>query len=516
MMKYNSECTKLHERNFRKYGLDMNLNVSLASFLVVILFAAFVLIGKDTAADCLYNIRVEMTERFNVWFVVILNITLLFVILLGVSRLGKIRIGGKNARKEYSNIAWYSMLFSAGIGIGIFFYGIAEPIYHLSIPEGLTSVDAYSPFRVMYLHWGFHAWAVYAVVAIAIGYFSYSLGMPISIRSVFYPILKDKIYGIIGDIIDTVAVLSVLFGLSTSLGLGASQINAGLNFVFGISISNNVQLLIIGIITFVATLSVVSGISRGIRFLSIWNVRVSLILLGFILVMGPTIYILNRFLGGFSSYMLEIVHLGTFVGSSRDEVVWQSGWTIFYWAWWFSWSPFVGMFIARISKGRTVREMVTGTVLLPSIVCFFTMTILGASGLYYNEVNSGIMTEAINNNLSTSLFVLLGQMFGNGGLNIIVSNIAISAIVLFFVTSSDSGSLVVDFLTSGGNANTPKTQRVFWAVMEGAIAASVLVLGGKMALSSLQAVVIIMGLPFSVMFVVMIYSIIKSLQEEIT
>jgi choline-glycine betaine transporter len=361
------------------------------------------------------------------------------------------------------------------------------------------------------MHWGFHPWAVYSLVAIGIGYFSFNKGLPVTIRSLFYPILKDKIYGITGDIIDTVAVLSVLFGLSTSLGLGARQINAGLNSVFNLPISGTVQVTLIVVITFIATLSVVSGISKGIKLL---NIRLSGVLLLLIFLIGPTTIIFQDFIFGFYRYVIDFFQLGTYVATEQSDVIWQSGWTIFYWAWWFSWSPFVGLFIARISRGRTIREIIIGVTIIPTIIISFVMTILGSTGLYLDNIKDGLMSDAISNDLATSLFVMLNNISSNQYVVLLLSVMAIIAIILFFVTSSDSGSLVVDNLTSGGKLDSPKTQRVFWACMEGFIAAAVLVLGGTTALNTLQSIIIITGLPFSIMLVMMLVSLVIQLVKD--
>jgi choline/carnitine/betaine transport len=407
------------------------------------------------------------------------------------------------------------MLFSAGIGIGIFFYGISEPIYHLNVPEALKT-SSYASLTTMYLHWGFHPWAIYSLVAIGIGYFSFNKGLPVTIRSLFYPLLKDRIYGIAGDIIDTIAVLSVLFGLSTSLGIGARQINAGLSSVFGIAISPTVQIILIIIITFVATLSVVSGISKGIKFLSNLNMRLSGLLMLAILIIGPTMVIFRDYFYSFYQYIIDFFQIGLFVAEDQQDIIWQSGWTIFYWAWWFSWSPFVGLFIARISRGRSIRQIIIGVTIMPTLIITFVMTILGSTGLYLNDVKNGVMTDAINDDLATSLFVMIDHIGSHPIVILILSLISIIAIILFFVTSSDSGSLVVDNLTSGGKLNSPKTQRVFWACMEGLIATAVLVLGGTKALNTLQSVIIIMGLPFSLMIITMLVSLIKQLIEDLS
>ncbi len=503
---------KLYAKNFKKFGFDMNLFVSLVSAILVLAFIGFTILMPNQSSEVFGNINNWIYTKFNWLFVLTINASFIFLIIVGLSKFGKIRLGGFKAKPEYSNFAWYAMLFSAGIGIGIFFYGVAEPIYHLNIPEGLSTGSSFDNFKIMYMHWGAHAWAVYGLVAVGLGYFAYNKGLPFSLRSLFYPLIKDKIFSIWGDIIDTVGVLSVLFGLATSLGLGAQQINSGLNYVFGVSINSTVQVILICVITFIATLSVVSGIAKGIKFLSEANTIISGIFLVAVLLLGPTIYILSTFFSSFGLYLKEFFNIGLYVGVDADTISWQGSWTIFYWAWWISWTPFVGTFIARISKGRTIREIAIGTVIIPTIIITFVMTILGAAGVYTNGINNGAIAKAIDANIATSMFEMIKYLVSSPVLKTVLSCVAIVAIVLFFVTSSDSGSLVVDNLTSGGKKDSPKTQRVFWAVMEGLIALSVLLLGGAAALKTLQAAVLITGLPFAVLLIIMIFSLAKELK----
>ncbi len=504
---------KLHERNFERYGLDMNVFVSLASAILVFGFIVITILFPNQTANTFDNAKTWITTKFNLWFVIVINISFFSLIILAFTKYGKVTLGYDNEKPQFKRFSWYAMLFSAGIGIGIFFFGIAEPIYNLNAPEGLQTSSYYS-LTTMYLHWGFHPWAIYSLVAIGIGFFSFNKGLPVTIRSLFYPIFKDKIFGLLGDVIDTIAVLSVLFGLSTSLGLGARQINAGFNAVFNVPISSGVQVVLIIAITFVATLSVVSGISKGIKILSELNIRLSGVLLLLVLLIGPTVVILQDYVVAFGSYLLNFIQLGTYVASTEADIQWQSGWTIFYWAWWLSWSPFVGLFIARISRGRSIREIVLGVTILPTIIITFVMTILGATGLHLNETTNGVMSQAISDDLATSLFVMIDNITNSNIVVVIMSLLSLVAIILFFVTSSDSGSLVVDNLTSGGKLDSPKTQRVFWACMEGFIAAAVLVLGGTKALTTLQSVIIIMGLPFSLMIVLILISLVKQLVED--
>lgn len=508
---------KLHDRNFKKLGLDMNPFVSIVSAILVLTFAFFTLTKPDASAAFFGGIKTSISTNFNWFFVLTVNIIFLFTIYLAISRFGKIRLGGVKAKPEFSNFAWYSMLFSAGIGIGVFFYGIAEPIYHLqNLPEQLKGTNPiYDAFKIMYLHWGFAPWAIYSLSAVALGYFAYNKKLPLSLRSLFYPIFKDKIFGLLGDIIDTLAVLAVLFGLATSLGLGSQQINSGLNYIFGIPMNYKVQVLLIIFITFIATLSVVSGVSKGIRILSEANFYISGAFLLLILLLGPTSYIFSTYFSSIGTYITEYFNISLFSATAKSDVAWQSGWTIFYWAWWVSWTPFVGTFIARISKGRTIREMVVGTVFVSSFIIFLAMTILGATGIYLNGVNNNVIVNAVNADLSSALFAMIHALLQSKILIGTLSFMGMIAVILFFVTSSDSGSLVVDNLTSGGKLDSPVSQRIFWAVMEGAIAASVLMLGGAKALTTLQSAVIITGLPFSLLMLVMCYSLFIELKKEL-
>ena len=505
---------KLYSKNFKKWGFDMNIFVSVVSAILVLAFIIFTIVKPDLSAKTFTDVNVSLNKNFNWLYVLTINLSFIFLIVVGTSKLGRIKLGGFTAKPEYSNFSWYAMLFSAGIGIGIFFYGVAEPIKHVNIPQGLRSSSAFDNFKVMYMHWGAHAWALYGLVAIGLGYFAYNKKLPFSFRSLFYPLIKNKIFGIWGDIIDTFAVLAVLFGLATSLGLGAKQINSGMNYVFGIPVNSTVQIILIVIITFIATLSVVSGISKGIKLLSQANTFISGALLVGILLVGPTVYILSTYLSSMGVYIKDFFSVSLFTATNPDDVIWQGSWTIFYWAWWISWTPFVGTFIARISKGRSIREIAIGTVVLPTIIITIAMTILGASGVYTNDLYNGVIAKAIDSNIATAMFEMFKYLIDSKVLQMIFSFVAIIAIILFFVTSSDSGSLVVDNLTSGGKKDSPKTQRVFWALMEGLIALSVLLLGGEDALKTIQSAVVITGLPFAILLIIMMYSLSKELKKS--
>lgn len=505
---------KLQARNFTKFGLDMNIFVSVVTAILVLGFIIYTISQPQASAAFFGGINTFINQHFNWLYVVTINGALMYLVFLGFSKYGKIRLGGYTAKPSFSDTAWYSMMFSAGIGIGIFFYGVAEPIYHLSIPTALDSPSNFDNFKVMFLNWGAHAWAIYGLLAIGLAYFSYNKGLPFAIRSLFYPLLKEKIYGIWGDIIDTVATLSVLFGLATSLGLGASQINAGLSYVFGVPNSSMVQLLLIVVITFIATLSVVSGVSRGIKWLSEVNIVVSALLLLAITLIGPTVYVLSTYLSSLGVYLRDFLNIGLFTAIKPDDVAWQGSWTIFYWAWWISWAPFVGTFIARISRGRTIRQVAFGILVVPTLAITFAMTILGASGVFVNEKFGGVIQKAIDTNVATSMFEMFNYLTDSGFLQIGLSIVTVIAITIFFITSSDSGSLVVSSLTSGGLETPPKIQRVFWALMEGTIAIAVLLIGGEEALLTIQSAVVILGLPFAIILLMIMLSMGKELKKS--
>lgn len=513
-MNLKKEKEKLYSRNFTKYGFDMNVFVSVVTALLVLAFSIFTILKPNVSAEFFGNANEAINRNFNWLYILTANASIAFLLFVGFSKFGNIRLGGYTAKPEFKDVSWFAMMFSAGIGIGIFFYGVAEPLYHLNLPTALQSNSAFDNFKVMYLHYGIHAWAIYIVFAIGLGYFSYNKGLPFAIRSLFYPLLKEKIYGMWGNIIDTVASLAVLFGLAVSLGLGASQINAGLNYVFGIPDTSQVKVFIIIFITIIATFSVVSGVSKGIKWLSEANLAITTTFLIAVTLIGPTVYIFSTYISSMGIYFRDIFSSGLFIAVTPEDVSWQGAWTIFYLAWWISWAPFVGTFIARISKGRTIRQLAIGGLAIPTLVVTLSMTILGASGVYLNELHDGAIALAIENDIAISLFEMFNYLTDSGVLQILLSIVAVIAVMIFFVTSSDSGSLVVCSLTSSGHSTVPKKQRVFWAFMEGSIAISVLLIGGEAALNTLQSAVIILGLPFSIILLIIIFSLAKELQRS--
>ncbi|MEO1070511.1 MAG: BCCT family transporter, partial [Cyanobacteria bacterium J06638_6] len=415
---------------------------------------------------------------------------------------------------EFPTFAWVAMLISAGMGIGLMFWSVAEPIYHFQDPPAMlgtiepnTAAAAQQAMAITFFHWGLHAWGIYALVGLSLAFFAFNWGLPLTIRSVFYPLLGERIYGWPGNVIDILAVASTLFGLATSLGLGVQQVNAGLNFLFGLTVSTPVQVGLIAIITGFATASVVSGLGNGVRRLSELNMILAGALMVFVLLVGPTLFIMGSFVQNVG-YYLGSLPIMSFWTESFSGTGWQSSWTVFYWGWWVSWSPFVGIFIARISRGRTVRQFILGVLVLPSMLTFLWMSVFGGTALSMELGGlNGVISGAVSEDVATALFVMLQQL----PLTSITSFLGIVLVVVFFVTSSDSGSLVVDSLTSGGKLESPVPQRVFWAVTEGVVAAALLLGGG---LSALQTASITTGLPFTVVLLIMCYSIYKGLSYE--
>ncbi|MDV3348956.1 BCCT family transporter [Leptothoe sp. LEGE 181152] len=503
------------DRNVTGYGFDFHPEVFLVSAGLIVLFVLVTLLFREPAETVFGDIQTFIAEAMG-WFLILsVSIYLGVAILLAFSKFGRIRLGGQNAKPEFPTFAWIAMLISAGMGIGLMFWSVAEPIYHFQDPpaligaiEPLSQDAAQQALGITFFHWGLHAWGIYAIVGLSLGFFAYNWGLPLTIRSVFYPILGDRIYGWGGNVIDILAVASTLFGLATSLGFGVQQVNAGFNFLVGLPINTPIQIGLIAIITGFATASVVSGLDSGVRRLSELNMILAAIFMAFVLLVGPTLFIFGSFVQVVGYYAASLPTL-SFWTETFEGTAWQNSWTVFYWGWWISWSPFVGIFIARVSKGRTVREFILGVLLLPTTLTFLWMSVFGgtAVSMELGEL-SGTISNAVNENVATALFVMLQQL----PLTAITSFVGILLVVVFFVTSSDSGSLVVDSLTSGGKLDSPVPQRVFWAVIEGVVAA-VLLLGG--GLQALQTASIATGLPFAIVLLVMCFSLYRGLSQEL-
>ncbi|WP_053955015.1 BCCT family transporter [Inediibacterium massiliense] len=491
---------ELHERNFTRFGLDLNLNVTIMSALVLISFIIYSLFNIKEASKNLEQFKGFIISNFDNVFIIAANFFVIALVSIAFSKAGKIRLGGSDAKPEFTNFGWYSMLMSAGMGIGLMFWSVGEPIYHhIASPVFESSNRNYSALATTFFHWGLHPWAIYGIISLALAYFTFNKKLPLSPRSFFYPIIGERIFGFFGDVIDSLAVLAALAGLATSLGLGVQQINSGLTHLFKIEYSVTVQVILISSITLVATASVVSGIDKGVKFLSEMNMKVAFMMMLLILVIGPTAFILKSMVFSSGLYVKDLIQVSLFVNKMNTD--WSHNWTVFYWAWWISWSPFVGMFIAKVSKGRTIREFIVAVLLIPTVLSIIWLSIFGSTALYTDAGVCGALSQVVSENLSIALFEMIDFMKSPiliDFVKVLVNGIGVFLIITFFVTSSDSGSLVVDSLASGGKINSPVPQRIFWALMEGVIAAVLLIVGGHKALSVLQAAVITTGLPFAV------------------
>lgn len=487
----------------------VNRPVFITSALLIVGFIIFGSLFGELAGEVFNQLQSFITHRFRWLFIILMNVAVVFSLYIALSRYGDIRLGHQTEHPEYSLLSWFGMLFSAGIGIGLLYWGTAEPLYHFMSPpmgQAETVEAAKQAMSISFLHWGIHAWALYCVVALSLAYFHYRRGLPLSIRSVLYPLIGQKIYGKWGHVVDTLAVFGTMFGVVTSLGLGAMQINAGFSNVFGIPNNVPVQLCLIAIITAMATLSVMMGLDKGIKRLSDINIVLTVLLLGFMLFFGPTQFIIDSFIENIGNYVSQLIPLG-FWSEAYSNTDWQANWTIFYWAWWVSWSPFVGIFVARISRGRTIREFIFGVLFIPMLLLFFWFTTFGGSAVHMELMGNYGLIEAVKADYGSAIFKLIEYYPLTKPLTLVI----VVMIMLWFVTSSDSASFVIDMLTAGGDTNPPKIQRLFWALSQGVIAAVLLVAGG---LSALQAVAIIAGFPFAIVVFVMMYCLWRGLTRD--
>ena len=510
------------------FGFDIHNPVFVISGLAAVAFVAYALTAPQQASDFFGWLRPTLTSSFDWFFLLSANVFVLFCLLLIVLPVGSVRLGGAEATPDYGYAGWFAMLFAAGMGIGLMFFGVLEPAYYFATPWGDAPLGTVRPFteegaliegnveeaRRMALaatsyHWALHPWAIYSVVALALALFSYNKGLPLSIRSAFYPLLGERVWGWWGHVIDTVAVFATLFGLATSLGFGAQQANAGMNYVYGIPNNVTVQVILIIGITAIALVSVLRGLDGGVKVLSEINMTLAFALMLFVLLTAGAVGILSEFGNGLVAYAREVVPLSNPFG--REDTGYMQGWTAFYWAWWISWSPFVGMFIARVSRGRTVREFITCVLIIPSLVCILWMAVFGGAAIndmIANPGSSAVMANVIETySPELSLFAMLESL----PFAAITSTLGIVLVIVFFVTSSDSGSPVIDTITAGGKIDAPVPQRVFWCTFEGLVAIALLIGGG---LASLQAMVISTGLPFTIVLLVLCICIIMGLRSE--
>ena len=500
--------------NVRMLGLDIHNPVFFLSAGLVIVFALASLVFPDASGAALQAARSWTLETFDWLFAATPPLILIFCVGLAVSPLGRIRLGGPDARPEFRIHSWVAMLFAAGVGIGFMFYGSAEPLAYYSDWAGTPfDVEAGSEparrlaFSATLFHWGMAPWGVYAVVGLALGFFAYNKGLPLTIRSAFYPILGERIWGFWGNVIDTFAVISTVFGLATTIGIGAAQASSGIGYLTGMEVTIGLQVGLIAGITGLAVISVLRGLDGGVKFLSDLNMTIAVILMIFVFIVGPTLAIVTGFGRNFIAYLADSPALTNWFG--RSDQAWFHDWTIFYWAWWVSWSPFVGMFIARISRGRTVREYLSVVILTPVAICVIWFTTFGETAIQQYEAGQGDLADGI----ATAALTLF-QMLHSLPLPVITSCTAIFLLVVFIVTSADSGALVIDSITSGGKTDAPVPQRVFWACMLGVTASMLLYGGGRSTLVSLQAGTITAALPFTFILLVCCISLFLGMRDE--
>ncbi len=549
---------QIDEGRYKKlFGLEIYLTpVFVISSIAIIVFIAGSLIFQEQATKLFGDARVWLTTNLDWLFMITANLVFLFCLVVAFSPLGKVRLGGADAKPEYSNLTWLAMLFAAGVGIGLLFFGVSEPVTYF---QGDSGVVKYSPLgtetvyeaKAIYnakdipaiddpaydpeadysvkdvpdiadpkvktaaslsiattvFHWGLQGWAIYGVVGLALAFFAYNRGLPLLIRSAFYPIFGDRIWGWTGHIIDTLAIFAGIFGLATSLGLGVQQVTSGLDHLFGIPANNWTMVLLIVGITCIALISVMTGINVGIKRLSQFNIILAFILLLTIFVLGPTRYIFQSMFAGLGTYVMKIVPLSNWVG--REDTGFFHDWTTFYWAWWIAWAPFIGTFIARISKGRTVREFVIFVLLLPTLLCLIWFSAFGGTAIhqFLTDSYTGVTEQVEKYNYPIALFEMLGEL----PWALLLSCAAMLLTIIFFVTSSDSGSLIIDIIAAGGKVDAPKPQRVFWCTVEGLVAIALLLGGG---LKALQAASLATGFPFAIVLLGMGACVLVGLIKE--
>jgi BCCT family betaine/carnitine transporter len=510
----NSDYT-VGQDNIQKWGFDIHNPVfGTSAGLIAIFLIAILIIDPATSKEFLDGIKWQIIGAFDGLFMWSMNLFVIFCLALIVSPFGKIRLGGDGAKADHSRLSWIAMLFAAGMGIGLMFWGVAEPVaYYTGWYETPLNVVANTPaaaelaLGATMFHWGLHPWAVYGVVALSLSFFAYNKGLPLSIRSAFYPILGDRTWGWPGHIIDVLAVIATLFGLATSLGLGAQQAAGGFQHVFGIEGDLSLQITIIVVVTMLAIVSVVRGLEGGVKVISNINMLLAVVLVVFVALVTAAVS-MGTIPTTVMGYVKNIIPLSN--PSGREDEAWMHGWTVFYWAWWISWSPFVGMFIARISRGRTVREFLTAVLVIPTSVTILWMSVFGGVAIDQVVNDVGILGSEGLTDVPLAMF----QMFDALPLGNLLSMLAVLLVLVFFITSSDSGSLVIDSITAGGKIDAPVPQRIFWAAIEGAIAAVLLWVGGTEAIEALQAGAISTALPFTIILLVMCVSLLMGMRTE--
>ncbi len=494
---------------FQRWFTMMNPPVFFGAGLFVLAVIFFGGIWTDTAKVVFENTLNFITHYLGWYYILIVFLFLIFVVWLYLSPYGRIRLGKDHERPEFGKFAWFTMLFAAGMGMGLIFYGVAEPIEHYNNPptaEPQSLAALKEAMRYSFVHWGFHPWAIYIIFGASIAYFHFRIGLPLAPRSLLYPLFGEKIRGPLGHVIDAFCTVGTLLGVATSLGLGAMQINSALKSLLNVAYATETQMLIVIIITAVAVTSTVSGLGKGIKYLSMTNLILMFALMLFVFFAGPTLYIIKLFVTSLGDYIHKFIPTSLWL-DPRVNSDWQANWTLFYWGWWISWCPFVGVFIARISKGRTIREFVFYVFLVPTLVTFLWFSIFGGSALYQDIYNDANIHSIVDENLSMSLNALLNEL----PLANLTKWAGLLLVIIFFITSSDSGSLVDDMVTSGGHPDPPVIQRAFWGISEGAAAATLLLAGG---LSALRTAAISSGLPQSLLVIGATIGLVKALRID--
>ncbi|OTG74544.1 choline transporter [Acinetobacter sp. ANC 4169] len=490
---------------------NVNPNVFLSTVAIIVIFLAIVVLAPNSFDLITQQLNQWVTDSFSWFYVLSVAIFLILLIYIALSDMGKIKLGPDHSQPSYSNASWFAMLFTAGMGIGLMFFGVAEPVMHyVSPPEGTgeTIQAAQQSMRVTFFHWGLHAWAIYTVVGLALAYFAYRHNLPLKIRSALYPMIGQKIYGPIGDAVDTFATIGTVFGVATTLGFGVTQINSGLNYLFGIQQSAGTQVVLIIVVSAMASISVFFGLDKGIKRLSELNLILALILLLFVFFASSSIYLLQTTIQNAGQYISNLFAM-TFNLYAYQPNGWIGGWTIMYWAWWISWSPFVGMFIARVSEGRSIREFIVGVLLIPTGFTLIWMGFMGNAALYsiLHEANHALVL-AVQRDSSVALFQFLHSLPFSSAMSLLATFL----VMLFFVTSADSGALVTDYLTAKSE-NSPTWQRLFWTVLMAVLAIVLLLVGG---LGALQSATMMSALPFTFIMLLICWGLLKALRLDIT
>ncbi|WP_350333058.1 BCCT family transporter [Coralliovum pocilloporae] len=516
--------------------------MGIASKAMIAAFVIFTVLNVEFAGGLYKSVRSWIENGLSWYYITVLAGIMLFCFFLMFSKFGNLRLGDDDARPEFSNFSWFAMLFSAGIGIGILFFGVAEPIFYFDnsgafgYPNnphaelaGHSAMDmqrAIDAMRVTYFHWGFHGWALYVIVGLCLAYFGFRKKLPLTMRSALYPLIGERIYGPWGHTVDLLAVFGSVFGIATSLGLGSSQIATGLNVLFGIDPGTFTKVILIIVVTLIATISTVSGVGKGIRMISEWNIWLSMILLAAFVLIGPFKWLLGFYVTTIGDYLWNFIPMGFWTASTEEHISWQGGWTIFYWGWWIAWAPMVGMFIARISRGRTIREFMVGVLFVPTAIAFFWLCMFGGNAIW-QEMNmaggpaadggAGIITTVRNWDLPSALYGTIGNLGATSWMGDLgwtawpLSALATLLLVSWFVTSADSGTLVITTMLSMGDDNPPKKFRIIWGFGIGATAIVLLVAGG---LGALQTASIAAAFPISFVILAMATGLYKSLKSD--